>query len=105
MASPEGEKRYFEAGGEEHILAAARRSGLKLPSLCEVGWDIACAAKLLEGEVDNSDALRYYEEDREAGFILLCTARPCSDLRMLTHQTKAMRAHRDAHGLPAPRGT
>jgi hypothetical protein len=36
---------------------------------------------------------------------LICTAKPLSNLRLRTHQTVAMRAHRDAHGLPAPRGT
>jgi len=92
-------------GAEEHILGAARRQGLELPSLCEQGWDLACAVKILAGKVDNSDARRYYAEDEEAGFALICTARPLSDLRLRTHQTAAMRAHRDRHGLPAPRGT
>jgi ferredoxin len=93
------------AGGEEHVLDAARRAGLALPSLCEQGWDLACAVKVLEGELDHADARRYYPEDERAGFALICTAKPRSDLRLRTHQTHAMRAHRDAHGLPAPRGT
>lgn len=93
------------AGAEEHILDAARRAGLALPSLCEQGWDIACAVKVLEGKLDHSDAKRYYPEDEEAAFALICTATPRSDLRLQTHQSKAMRAHRDAHRLPAPRGT
>jgi ferredoxin len=90
---------------DEYILAAARRAGLELPSLCEQGWDLACAVKVLAGEFDNSDARRYYEQDREGGFALICTAKPCSDLRLRTHQTEAMREHRDAYGLPAPKGT
>jgi ferredoxin len=92
-------------GEDEHILAAARRAGLVLPSLCEQGWDLACAVRVLEGEFDNGDARRYYPEDARAGFALICTAKPRSDLRLRTHQTDAMRASRDRHGLPAPRGT
>jgi ferredoxin len=90
---------------DEHVLAAARRAGLELPSLCEQGWDLACAVKVLSGRVDNSDARRYYPEDERAGFALICTAKPCSNLRLRTHQTGAMRRHRDLLGLPAPRGT
>jgi ferredoxin len=90
---------------DEYILAAARRAGLELPSLCEQGWDLACATRVLAGEVDNGDARRYYPQDERAGFALICTAKPRSDLRLRTHQTSVMRRHRDAHGLPAPRGT
>jgi ferredoxin len=92
-------------GEDEHILAAARRAGLVLPSLCEQGWDLACAVRVLSGSLDHSDSRRYYPEDERAGFALICTAKPRSDLRLRAHQTAAMRRHRDAHGLPAPRGT
>ncbi len=95
----------MSCGAEEHVLDAARRAGLALPSLCEQGWDIACAAKVLEGRLDHTDARRYYAADEEAGFALPCTAKPLSDLRLRTHQTRAMREHRRANGLPAPGGT
>jgi len=102
---PNGEEREVMVGEDEHVLAAARRAGLVLPSLCEQGWDLACAVEVLEGRLDHSDALRYYSEDERAGFALICTAKPLSDLRLRTHQTAAMRRNRDLHGLPAPRGT
>jgi ferredoxin len=102
---PDGSVRVVRVGAEEHVLDAARLAGLDLPSVCEQGWDIACAVRVLEGELDHSDARRYYTEDERAGFALICTAKPRSDLRLRTHQTVAMRAHRDRHGLPTPRGT
>ena len=102
---PDGSTRVVWCGAEEHVLDAARRAGLTLPSLCEQGWDTACAVKVLEGKLDHSDARRYYPQDEEAGFALICTAKPLSDLRLRTHQSAAMRVHRDRHGLPAPRGT
>jgi ferredoxin len=102
---PGGGTRTVTVSEDEHVLAAARRAGLALPSLCEQGWDLACAVRVLQGELDHSDARRYYEEDRRAGFALICTAKPRSDLRLRTYQTAAMRRHRDECGLPAPRGT
>jgi ferredoxin len=101
---PDGSNRCLPCGAGEHILDAARRHELELPSSCEQGWDLACAVRVLEGEVDNSDARRYYREDAQAGFALICTAKPLSDLRLQTHQSRAMREHRLGHGLPAPRG-
>ena len=102
---PDGEEAEVAVGEDEHVLAAARRAGLVLPSLCEQGWDLACAVKVLEGRLDHSDARRYYRQDEEDRFALICTAKPLSDLRLRTHQTAAMRRSRDRHGLPAPRGT
>jgi ferredoxin len=102
---PDGTIRSIEVGLEEYILEAARRGGLDLPSMCEQGWCISCAARIVSGEVDQSDSLRYYKQDREAGFALLCTAKPRSDLRMVSHESAALRHHRDTWRLPAPRGT
>jgi len=60
--------------------------------------------RVLEGSWDNGDARRYYDADREAGFALICTAKPRSNLRLRTHQRAAMQRHRAVLGLPAPRG-
>jgi ferredoxin len=79
--------------------------GVDLPSMCEQGWCISCAARIVEGEVDQSDSLRYYKQDREARFALLCTAKPRSDLRIVSHRSAELRHHRDVLKLPAPRGT
>ncbi|HEY0606958.1 MAG TPA: 2Fe-2S iron-sulfur cluster-binding protein [Herpetosiphonaceae bacterium] len=105
IALPDGSTATVMVGADEYILDAAARAGLVLPSLCRQGWCIACAARLCSGEVDQTDALRYYPQDRAAGFVLLCTARPRSDLSIVSHQSEALRRHRDACGLPAPRGT
>jgi ferredoxin len=75
-----------------------------LPYMCLQGWCTTCAGKLLEGRVDQSEARRLYVQDEQAGFVLLCSAYARSDLRVLSHQKEPMRAHRKAHGLPAPRG-
>jgi ferredoxin len=89
---------------DEYLLDAAARVGLELPFMCLQGWCTTCAGRVLHGSVDQSEARRFYPEDEAAGFVLLCSAYPRSDLRILTHQQAAMRAHRLAAGLPVPRG-
>jgi ferredoxin len=101
---PDGSIRRVRCGADQHVLDAARRAGLELPSACEQGWDIACAVEVLEGRLDHTDARRYYPEDERAGYALICTAKPRSNLLLRTHASDAMRMHRFNHGLPAPRG-
>jgi ferredoxin len=87
----------------EYLWSAAQRNGLELPAICHQGRCLTCAGRLIgEGDFDQSAADSYFPEDREAGFILLCTAKPLSALRISTHQEKEMRKHRIAHKLPAP---
>ncbi len=100
----EGRETPLEVPDNQYLLEAASQAGLDLPYMCLQGWCTTCAGKVLEGEVDQSEALRYYPHDAAAGFVLLCSAYPRSDLRILTHQKEQMRAHRRAHHLPAPRG-
>jgi ferredoxin len=102
---PDGSQACLAVGEEEFILSAAYRAGLDLPSMCLQGWCITCTGRVEGGgDWDQSAARRYFPQDREAGFILLCTARPRSDLRIRTHQREALRDHRLALGLPTPRG-
>jgi ferredoxin len=89
---------------DQYLYDAAAEAGLDLPSMCLQGWCTTCAGRVLQGRVDQSEARRLYPQDEAAGFVLLCSAYPRSDLRILTDQREAMRAHRRAHGLPAPRG-
>ncbi|MGI8912398.1 MAG: 2Fe-2S iron-sulfur cluster-binding protein [Chloroflexota bacterium] len=95
----------FSVGGDEFILAAARRAGLVLPSLCEQGWCLTCAVWVLAGEIDQRASRRFYEQDRRTGFGLICTGRARSDLRLRPGATEAMREFRIKARLPTPRGT
>src|SRR5438105_9416062 len=99
-----GRELQTKVGADEYLLDAAAAAGLELPFLCLQGWCTTCAGRVLEGKVDQSEALRIYPQDEAAGFVLLCSAFPRSPLRIRTHQKEEMRAHRRALGLPAPRG-
>jgi ferredoxin len=89
---------------DQYLLDAAVEAGLDLPYMCLQGWCTTCAGKLLAGKVDQAEARRYYPQDEAAGFVLLCSAFPRSDVTVLTHQKEPMREHRKALDLPAPRG-
>ena len=96
-------ERQIQVGRDEHIWDAALAAGIRLPALCHQGRCLTCAARLLErAEVDQTDSASYFPEDREAGFILLCTGKPLSALRIQTHQQNEMRRHRRQKHLPAP---
>jgi ferredoxin len=99
----DGDEHSIPVNRDEHIWDAAFKNGIVLPALCHQGYCLTCAGRLEDdGEVDQSDSLLYLPEDREAGFVLLCTAKPRSDLRIRTHQAKQMREFRKRKGLPAP---
>ncbi|MFC7045633.1 2Fe-2S iron-sulfur cluster-binding protein [Halobacteriaceae archaeon GCM10025711] len=95
-----GETVTIPVEDSEYVLAAARNAGVWLPADCQQGWCTTCAARLESGEVDQSDARRYYDTDEDAGLILTCTAKPLSDLHIVSHQQDAMLAERAAHDLP-----
>jgi ferredoxin len=101
--TPTGEVRA-EAADTEYLLDVAAAAGLELPFMCLQGWCTTCAGRVLDGKVDQSEALRVYPQDEAAGFVLLCSAFPRSDLRIRTHQKEELRALRRSLGLPAPRG-
>ncbi|WP_115862870.1 2Fe-2S iron-sulfur cluster-binding protein [Halorussus litoreus] len=98
-----GETVTIEVPDTEYVLSAARSEGLWLPADCQQGWCTTCAAELLDGEVDQSDAKRYYESDEAAGMILPCTAKPESDLRIRACQYDELLDLRAEHDKPPGR--
>ena len=101
LETPEGE-RSVVCNRNEFIWNAAARSGIVLPAICHQGRCLTCAGRLLAGKVDQTSSASFLPEDKAAGFVLLCTGRPATDLRIKTHQQWVMRQHRQKLGLPAP---
>lgn len=95
-----GETVEIDVAEDEYVLAAARDSGLWLPADCQQGWCTTCAAELLSGDVDQSDARRYFEADREEDMILTCTAKPRTDVEIEACQYEEMLHHRAEHDKP-----
>jgi len=69
----------LEVREEETILAGAEARGFRLPVGCRYGGCITCAAKLIEGKVVQPGGTALKRRQVEAGYILLCVARPRQD--------------------------
>jgi ferredoxin len=66
---------------EHYLLEAIEAAGLRLPVGCRYGACITCAARLIEGEIDQSEAIALKPAQAAQGYVLLCIARPRSDCR------------------------
>ena len=79
----EGSTHSFSCRSDQTVLAAAEEAGVMLPSSCCSGVCTDCASMLLEGSVDQEDAMGLNDDLREKGFALLCVAYPKSDLNIV----------------------
>jgi CDP-4-dehydro-6-deoxyglucose reductase len=77
---PQG--RTLRVGEDRPVLDAALASGLNLPHSCKSGHCGSCRARLKSGEIryPAGRPLGLTEQEARAGYVLLCQARPASDL-------------------------
>jgi len=94
--------RSFVCEGEESVLAAGLRAGLRLPHNCRSGDFGACKAKVVSGELQRGIEAEHAlsAADRSAGYALLCVAQPLSDL-VLEVPERAADLDRPVKKLPA----
>ncbi len=69
----------YEVDGDSPLLVTLENHGVSLPYGCRYGGCISCAAKLLAGEVDQSEGVALNGRQMHDGYVLLCVARPRSD--------------------------
>ncbi len=69
----------FEVDGDAPLLDTLEEHGVSLPYGCRYGGCISCAAKLLDGAVDQSAGVALNGRQVYDGYVLLCVARPQSD--------------------------
>jgi ferredoxin-NADP reductase len=72
--------RVITCAPETFVLSAARSAGLKLPSSCTRGMCGTCKSRLFSGKVDMKHEGGIRQREIDQGLILLCCARPLSDL-------------------------
>ena len=72
----------FECGADESILSAALRQGVALRYGCKHGACGTCKARIVEGEVDLTQASGFalMQFERDEGVALLCSAYPLEDV-------------------------
>jgi len=66
----------------EYILRSFEQQGEPLPFSCRNGCCTACAVRVLEGEIDQREALGLSRELRRRGYGLLCVARATAPLEV-----------------------
>lgn len=71
-----------EAG--QTILEAALDAGIDWPYGCSHGMCGTCKARLVAGKVDMGEVSSFalFDDEREQGYILTCSARPLSDVEL-----------------------
>lgn len=69
----------LDVESDKSIYQAALEAGYQLPIGCDYGGCITCAAKLISGRVRQPGASALNKRQSNAGYILLCVARPKTD--------------------------
>ena len=75
---------------DEYILDIAEDLGIRLPSGCKQGNCSVCVARLIEGEVDQSEQTFLRPAEVEAGYTVTCVAYPRSDCTLETDQEQVL---------------
>ena len=69
----------FEVRGNKPLLSELLSQGLDLPYGCQYGGCITCAAKLINGEVDQRSQVALNNRQINDGYVVLCVARAKTD--------------------------
>lgn len=77
----DGSTHTIAVAEDQKILDAALAEGIELPYSCTAGVCTTCAAKILEGEVEQ-DVMGLSPDLQAEGYALLCYAYPRSDLKL-----------------------
>ncbi|MGI9368493.1 MAG: 2Fe-2S iron-sulfur cluster-binding protein [Ruegeria sp.] len=74
--------RIFRVNAKRPLLDSLRDQGVDLPYGCKYGGCITCAAKLTDGDVNQSRQVALNNRQINEGYIILCVARPRSDITL-----------------------
>lgn len=82
--------RTISVPDDQYILDIAEDAGIRLPSGCKQGECSSCVAKLVSGEIDQSEQKFLQQSEIEASYIVTCVSYPLSDCTLLTHQEQVL---------------
>lgn len=69
----------YEVAGRKPLLDELREQGIDLPYGCRYGGCITCAAKLIDGDIDQRAQVALNNRQINDGYVILCVARARSD--------------------------
>jgi ferredoxin len=69
----------YDVSRHKPLLGELRDQGVDLPYGCEYGGCITCAAKLIDGEIDQRAQVALNNRQINDGYVILCVARAMSD--------------------------
>ena len=69
----------YQVSGRRPLLDELRDQGVDLPYGCKYGGCITCAAKLIEGEIDQRAQVALNNRQIADGYVILCVARAQCD--------------------------
>ncbi|MEM7596784.1 MAG: 2Fe-2S iron-sulfur cluster-binding protein [Pseudomonadota bacterium] len=72
----------MEVDARRPLLDSLRDHGVDLPYGCQYGGCITCAAKLTKGEVTQNRQVALNNRQINDGYIILCVARPVTDITL-----------------------
>ncbi|MEH1886944.1 2Fe-2S iron-sulfur cluster-binding protein [Nostoc sp.] len=81
-----GLDRTIQVPDDQYILDIAEDAGIRLPSGCKQGECSACVAKLISGEVNQSEQKFLCPSEIQAGYVVTCVTYPLSNCTLETHQ-------------------
>ena len=76
------DQKSYRVSGRASLLTELMDQGVDLPYGCKYGGCITCAAKLTAGEVDQRRQVALNNRQINQGYVILCFARPMSDITL-----------------------
>ena len=80
--------RVLDCAADQPVLQCALAQGIALPYGCRTGTCGVCRGRLAAGRVvyDGAEPPGLTDDERASGHVLLCQARPASDLELEVHE-------------------
>jgi ferredoxin len=82
--------RTISVADDQYILDMAEEAGIRLPAGCREGTCSSCVAKIISGEVDQSEQKFLQPSEIAAGYRVTCVAYPLSNCTLETHQEQVL---------------
>ena len=92
----------YRVDGRKPLLATLEAAGVSLPYGCRYGGCISCAARLLDGAVDQRAGVALNGRQLANGYVLLCVARPLGDCTLDVGVESHDRLSRNPFADPLP---